>query len=150
MKKSTSQQSVDSAIVGLQTLIGRPSALFDAYAAVAALEEVVYSAQKTNDQRAPKYSVILRQCRPLVGTPVLQSILTKLVASKEEAEVAKAIEKALKDQHKETPAGRTRAAPYVYRGRGRGDGRGRGPRNSRCCICNQEGHFARSCPRKRS
>ena len=144
--------SVDSAIVALQTLIGRPSALFDAYATVAALEEVVHTAQKANDERATRYSVILRRCRPLVTNPVLQSVLISLVASKAEAEVAKAIEKAIKDQTPpapaEVPAGRTRAAPYNYRGRGRGDGRSRNPRNVKCWVCGLDGHFARSCSRR--
>lgn len=58
MKKSVSAHSVDNAIATLQTLIGCPSALFDAYAAVAALEEVVHTAQKVNDDRAVRYSVI--------------------------------------------------------------------------------------------
>ena len=146
-KKSASMHSVDSAIAALQTLIGRPSALFDAYVAIAALEEVVYTAQKVKDARGMRYSVILRQCRPLVNNHVLQSVLIKLVASKEEAEVAKAIGKALKGNNpgKEMPAGRTMAAPY----RRRGEGRGRSLRNTRCWLCNQEGHFARLCPKKR-
>jgi hypothetical protein len=150
LKKCASAHAVDSAVIALQTLIGRPSALFDAYAAVAALEEVVHTAQKANDEREMRYSVILRQCRPLVTSPVLQSVLIKLVASKAEAEVAKAIDKALKGQQssREAPAGRTRTAPYSYRGR-RGDGRARTPGNLICWLCSQEGHFARSCPKKR-
>lgn len=93
---------MDGAIVALQTLIGRPPPLFDAYVALAALQEVVYITQKNSDERTTRYSVILRPCRPLGGSPALQSILIKLVASKEEAEVAKAVDKALKNQPKDT------------------------------------------------
>ena len=145
-----SKRSIDNAIVNLQSLIGRPSALFDAYAALAALEELVHLAQSANDERATRYSVILRQCRPLVSNPVLQQVLIKLIASKSEAEVAKAIDKALKSREspRETTAGRTRSTPYGNRGR-RGDSRARGPRNGRCWVCGQDGHFARSCPKKR-
>lgn len=133
-------------ISALQALVGRPSALFDSYATIAALEEVVHAAQKVNDERASKYSIILRKCRPLVAETALQAILTKLVAPKEEAEVAKAIEKVLKMKSSIAPepiprmpaAGRTRPpAPYYRRYE-------RGPR--RCWTCNQTGHIARSCP----
>ena len=133
---------MDSLISALQALVGRPSALFDAYATIAALEEVVHAAQKVNDARASKYSIILRKCRPLVTEAALQAILTKLVAPKEEAEVAKAIDKVLNMKSSAAPApaprmptaGRTRP-PAPYR---------RGPR--RCWICNQTGHIARFCP----
>lgn len=150
MKKKAGMNTVDGAINALQALVGRPTALFDAYAAIAALEEVVFTAQKLNDDRATKYNIILRKCRPLVAEPSLQPILTKLVASKEEAEIAKTIDKAIRLQNPshvqfQTPipqyrypaAGRTNRAPAPYR-------RYRGPR--RCFSCNQEGHIARFCP----
>ncbi|KXJ13531.1 uncharacterized protein LOC114575145 [Exaiptasia diaphana] len=147
MKKKAGAKTVDGAISTLQALVGRPTALFDAYAAMAALEEVVATAQNLTDDRTTKYSIILRKCRPLVGEPALQQILTKLVASKEEAEIAKAIDKTIRLQcpspmpdSMPSPrfafAGRTnRQAPYR---------RQRGPR--RCFVGNQEGHIARFCP----
>lgn len=150
LKKQANVHVVDKAIIGLQTLIGRPRALFDAYAALAALEEVVHLAQQHQDERVARYSVILRQCRPLVSNAVLQSVLIKLVASKDEAEVSKAIDKALKGELSPTEgssAGRTRSAPYSYR---RGAGRGKSPaKNLRCWACGQEGHFARACRQRR-
>ena len=57
------------------------------------------------DDRASKNMVILRQCRPLCNSSAPQSI--QLVASKEEAEVAKVVEKALKN-----------ASPVRYRRNG--------------------------------
>ena len=118
--------------MALQALVGRPPVLFDSCAAIAALEEVVHLAQKYVDERYSRYQIILRKCRPLVADASLQNILIKLVASKEEAEIAKAIEKARKSSQAEksfsapVTAGKTRGPSYRYR-------RGRGSRRCRKC-----------------
>ncbi len=156
MKKKAGVSTVDGAISALQALVGRPSALFDPYAVIAALEEVVSLAQKVNDQRAMRFNTILRKCRPLVNEACLQAVLTKLVANKEEAEISKAIDKAMRQgSHLHQPnrfplavsgfpnsrwpiAGRTGPAPPYRRFRNRGQ--------RKCFICNQEGHIARYCP----
>ena len=70
--------------------------MFDQYAALAALEQVVNVAREKGDGRVSRYTVILWQWRLLTNSNSLQSILTKYVASKEEAEVAKVVEKAFK------------------------------------------------------
>lgn len=44
--------------------------------------------------------MILQQCHPFQGDPAFRLILVKLEASKEEVEVAKVVEKALKNQTK--------------------------------------------------
>ncbi|KAK3733637.1 hypothetical protein QZH41_003402 [Actinostola sp. cb2023] len=97
LKESTSIALVDNAVNYLQQLIVRPAGLFDPYAALAALEHVVDVAKEKGDSRGERFAVILRQCRSLVDSPALRSIVVKLVASKEEAEVAKVVEKALKN-----------------------------------------------------
>ena len=124
LKKKTESCSVDTALMALQAFTGRSPALFDSYAAIAALEEVVDLAQKYADERYSRNQIILRKCRPLVADASLQNILIKLVASKEEAEIAKVIEKARKSSRAEesfsppVTAGRTRGPSYGYR-RGR-------------------------------
>ena len=67
------------------------NALFDPYAALAALEHLVDSAGEVSDEneRAKRYAVIFRQCCPLVHNSATQSVLIKLVADKEEAEKVK-------------------------------------------------------------
>ena len=141
LKKKTESCSVDTTLMALQTLVGRPPALFDSYAAIEALEEVVHLAQKYADERYSRYQIILRKCHPLVADASLQNILIKLVASKEEAEIGKAIEKARKSSQAEkcfsppVTAGRTRGPSYGYR-------RGRGSR--RCWNCGQLGHLQRA------
>ena len=135
-KRKTDVSIVDSAISTLQLLIAKPSGIFDAYAAIGVLEAVVDVAREKADDRAGRFAIILRQCRPLV----------KLVASKEEAEVAKVIGKALKDQsgsvRRDPFVGRTRRAPYRVQ-----DGRPRPA--AKCWSCGQLGHFARACPNRR-
>ena len=66
LKKKTESCSVDTALMALQALVGRPPVLFDSYAATAALEEVVHLAQKYTDERYSRYQIILRKCHPLV------------------------------------------------------------------------------------
>ena len=100
LKKKTESCSVDTALMALQALVGRPPVLFDSYAATAAVEEVVHLEQKYADERYSRYQIILRKCHPLVADASLQNILIKLVASKEEAEIGKAIEKARKSNEK--------------------------------------------------
>ena len=59
---------------------------------------MVDSAREVRHERAKRYAVILRQCRPLVHNSAMQSVLIKLVADKEEAEVAKVIDKTIRRQ----------------------------------------------------
>ena len=70
--------------------------MFDPYKALAGLESLVDLARDNADARTKRFSTILRQCRPLLGKPHFQSILLKLVGDKEDAEVAKAIQKSLR------------------------------------------------------
>ena len=84
-KRKVDSSVVDSALSSLQMVIARPAALFDPYAAIAALEEVVNVTRDKKDDRATRFQIVLRQCRPLVNSPNLQQILIKLVATKEEA-----------------------------------------------------------------
>ena len=124
LKKKTVYCSVDTALMALQAFTGRSPALFDSYAAIAALEEVVDLAQKYAGERYSRNQIILRKCCPLVADASLQNILIKLVASKEEAEIAKVIEKARKSSRAgesfspPVRAGKTRGPSYGYR-RGR-------------------------------
>ena len=139
---------VDSALSSLQMVIARPAALFDPYAAIAALEEVVNVTRDKKDDRATRFQIVLRQCRPLVNSPNLQQILIKLVATKEEAEVAKVIAKATKEP----------ASAYYgsFRGQRRGTSysrRGtfhmRPPTAPRCWLCGKMGHISRYCRERR-
>ena len=77
LKKKTESCSIDTALLALQALVGRSPALFDSYAAIAALEEVVDLAQKYADERYSRNQIILRKCRPLVADASLQNILIK-------------------------------------------------------------------------
>ena len=92
-KKKIDSSVVESAISSLQLVIPRPAALFDPYAAIATLDEVVNVRKDKKGDRATRFEIVLRQCRPLINNPAFQQILIKLVALKEEAEVAKVIPK---------------------------------------------------------
>ena len=138
-KRKVDSSVVDSALSSLQMVIARPAALFDPYAAIAALEEVV---NVTRDK------IVLRQCRPLVNSLNLQQILIKLVATKEEAEVAKVIAKATKEPasaYHGSFGGRTRGTPYSRRG----TFHIRPPTAPRCWLCGKMGHISRYCRERR-
>ena len=92
-KKKIDSSAVESALSSLQMVISRPAALFDPYAAIAALDEVVNIRKDKKGDRATRFEIVLRQCRPLINNPAFQQILIKLVASKEEAEVSEVIAK---------------------------------------------------------
>ena len=96
MEEKIDASAMESALSTLQMVIVRPAALFGPYAAIAALDEVVNVTKEKKDERASRYEIVLGQCRPSLNNPCLQQVLIKLVASKEEAEVAKVIAKATK------------------------------------------------------
>ena len=52
--------------------------------------------KEKKDAESENYSIVLRQCHPLVGSKALQSARVKLVASIQETEIEKVIEKAVK------------------------------------------------------
>ena len=138
--------AIETALSTLQMVIARPAALFDPYAAIAALDEVVNVTKEKKDERASRYEIVLRQCRPLLNNPCLQQLLIKLVASKEEAEVAKVIAKKATKRpvlvNQGLFTGRTRKAPYQ---RGGTNLSPRSPSERKCWVCGKAGHISRSC-----
>ena len=143
-KRKVDSSVVDSALSSLQMVIARPAALFDPYAAIAALEEVVNVTRDKKDDRATRFQIVLRQCRPLVNSLNLQQILIKLVATKEEAEVAKVIAKATKEPasaYHGSFGGQRRGTSYSRRG----TFHMRPPTAPRCWLCGKMGHISRYC-----
>ena len=120
-------------------VVARPAALFDPYAAIAALDEVVNVTKEKNDERAACYEIGLRQCRPLLSNPGLQQVLIKLVVSKEESKRPVPVNHG-------SFTGRTRRAPYQRRGTNFSPRR---PSERKCWVCGKAGHISRSCPDKR-
>ena len=123
------------------------SGSFDPYAAIAALDEVVNVTKERKDERASRYEIVLRQCRPLLNNPCLQQVLIKLVASKEEAEVAKVI---AMETTRPVPVnqgsftGRTRKAPYQRRDTNRSP---RSPPKRKCWVRGKAVHISCFCQR---
>ena len=147
-KRKVDSSVVESALSSLQMVIARPAALFDPYAAIAALEQVVNVTRDTKDDRATRFQIVLRQCRPLGNSPSLQQILMKLVVTKEEAEVAKVIAKATKEPasaYRASFEGRTRGTPYSRRE----TFNMRPPTAPRCWLCGKMGHISRYCSVRR-
>ena len=130
---------MENKILALQALAARPESLFDEHAVLAALEEVVDVCREKNDERLKRFNIILRQCRPFVnGRRLLKDILMKLVATKEESEVAKVITKSWKSYHT-LPPSRAPARPRgtSFRQRRRGGASSSRPARSdlTCWIC---------------
>ena len=96
LKRSSPSNSVAAALMSLQRELAKPPPVLDHFRVVAGLESLVDLARDKGDARSKRFSTILRQCRPLLGNPHLQSILLKLVGDKEDVEVAKAIQKSLR------------------------------------------------------
>ena len=96
--------TVDAAQALLRQHLARPPGIFDPHAAFAALEHLVEVARDKADERGPRFSVVLRQTRPLLTNPAFHYLLLKLVGDKEEVLVAKEIQKVLKSAPREQNA----------------------------------------------
>ena len=135
--------TVDSALGVLRQLLARPAAIFDPLASLAALEQFVDLAHEKGDERANRFGIVLRQTRTLLYNPSFQHLLLKLIGSKEEVEVAKEIQKALKQ-----------SPPTYLPGNSVNSGGPSRPfhraRQAQVCFsCGRRGHYARSCWAKR-
>ena len=88
-------------------------------------------------RRWKDFRLFYASARPPVGSKALQSVLIKLVATKQEAEVAKVVEKALEsvNQLKEE-RGQRRSRPYQ-------GGKGKRPFNSKCVACGETRTFCK-------
>ena len=138
--------AIESALSTLQMVITHPAALFDPYAAIAALDEVV-NVTKEKDERVSHYKIVLRQCRPLLNNLCLQQIITKLLAIKE-AEVAKVIAKETKWPVPVNQGLFTGQmwGPYQRCGTNRSP---RLPSERKCWVCGKAGPISPFCPDKR-
>lgn len=130
---------VEAALALLRQHLSKPAVLFDSYTAMAALEELVDIARDKGDDRAGRFNVVLKQSRALAGGPALQGILLKLVGNKDEVEVAKEIQKALR-QRSPLDAISARPSPYPAP-------RWMPKRRQLvvCFQCGKRGHVARNC-----
>lgn len=116
----------------LRELLCRPAQLFDAYATMAALENLIDKARDHNAVNASRYATILRQIRPMSSNPTLQTIMLKLVGSDEDVAKAREIQKAIKSA---STYSCTQAPSH-------------GPNERRpmtCFNCDLRGHIARFC-----
>jgi len=68
-KRKIDSSAVESALSSLQMVISRPAALFDPYAAIVALDEVVNVRKDKKGDRATRFKIVLRPCRPLINNP---------------------------------------------------------------------------------
>lgn len=93
------------------------------------------------DERALHYEIVLRQFRPLLNNLCLQRELIKLVASKEEAEVAEVTAKATLPVpvNQGSFTARMHKAPYKRLGSNLR------PRERKCWVCGKAGHIWCSC-----
>ena len=78
MKKRVERALIEMSLSTLQLLVSKAQAIFD----------LVDHVRDCKHERAKRCSIILCQCRPLLNSPAMQSVLIKLVADEEEAELA--------------------------------------------------------------
>ena len=142
LKRTSATNSVGAALFSL----AKPPPVFDPYKALTGLESLVDLARDNADARTNCFSIILHQCRPLLGKLQFQSILLKLVGDKEDVKVAKAIQKSLRPSASWGPSmglrlpgpGFSHRTPDFHYA----------PRPPPTCFnCRRRGHIARFCPR---
>ncbi len=77
----------------VRQLASAPYHLRDPFSILAALQKLADEARVSNDPSAARYEAILRQSRPLASSPDFGDIITRLIGSKKESEVANFISK---------------------------------------------------------
>jgi len=106
---------------------------------LAALEQLSDVAREKGHERANRFAIILRQVRPLMGSPSFQQVFLKLVGAEEEVAIAKEIQKAMK----QVSAARVWPLPPSVPPLGSSATRRAGA--VLCFNCGRRGHIARSC-----
>ena len=59
-RKKIDASAIEVALSTIQMVIARPAALFDSYAAIASLDEVVKITKEKKDEKASRYEIVLR------------------------------------------------------------------------------------------
>lgn len=148
--------TVAIALAHLRHELTKPAGIFDSFAALAALENLVDVSRETGDNNATRFNSIYKQTRPLQNHTQFQALLLKLVGDKNDVEIAKIIEKSLKapppppyawhaplvsctpprPPNPPNPArlGTFRPQPYNQQP------------TFHCYNCRGAGHYARNCP----
>ena len=132
---------MDSALKHVRQLLSRPPTIFDAFATWAALEQLCDVAREKGHDRANRFAIILRQTRPLMGSPTFQQVLLKLLGPDEEVAIAKEIQKAVK----QIPGVWPRAPASLP-----SSSTTRQMSSVVCFNCGRRGHIASSCWRPRN
>ena len=144
LKDSNDEKSVDSALRYVRQLLSRPASVFDGFATLAALEQLSDVAREKGHEHASRFAIILRQIRPLMGSPTFQQVLLKLLGSEEEVAIAKEIQKAMKQPPAARVYPRTPLVPPP------GSNMARRASSVTCFVCGRRGHIARSCWRSQN
>lgn len=81
----------------VRQLASAPTRFRDPSAILGALQKLADDARTTKHAKAAEYEAVLRQSRLLMYNPQLGDIITRLVGTKEESQVATSIAKMVKD-----------------------------------------------------
>ena len=80
----------------VRQLVGAPKHMRDPHMIMSAVQQLADEAKTSADPKTAEYEAILRQCRPIMYRGDLGEILTRLLGTKEESNVANTIAKMTK------------------------------------------------------